>query len=93
MIIRSSCECRDILSRSLLLSVVDESLNHIKIDTVKYRPISVRQKDTVNYRPISVRPKDTVNYRPISVLIIISKIFEKTMYNHLISFIDKEDIL
>ena len=37
--------------------------------------------------------KDTVDYRPISVLTFFSKIFEKTMYNHLISFIDKEDIL
>ena len=37
--------------------------------------------------------KDTVNYRPISILTFFSKIFEKTMYNHLISFIDKEDIL
>ena len=37
--------------------------------------------------------KDTVNYRPISVLTFFSKIFEKTMYNHLISFIDKENIL
>ena len=37
--------------------------------------------------------KDTVNDRPISVLTFFSKIFEKTMYNHLISFIDKEDIL
>ena len=41
---------------------------------------------------INVDKKDTVNYRPISVL-TFSKIFEKTMYNHLISFIDKEDIL
>ena len=37
--------------------------------------------------------KDTVNYRPISVQTFFSKIFEKTMYNHLISFIDKENIL
>ena len=41
--------------------------------------------------------KYTVNYRPISILTFFSKIFEKTMYNHLISFIDKnidkEDIL
>ena len=31
--------------------------------------------------------EDTVNYRPISVLTFFSNIFEKTMYNHLISFI------
>ena len=37
--------------------------------------------------------KDTVNYRPISILTSFSKIFEKTMYNHLISLIDQEDIL
>ena len=37
--------------------------------------------------------KDTINYRPISILIFFSNIFEKTMYTHLISFIDKEDIL
>ena len=33
------------------------------------------------------------NYRPISVLIFFSKIFEKTMYNHLIKFINKNKIL
>ena len=37
--------------------------------------------------------KDTLNYRPITILTFFSKIFEKTMYNHLISFIDKENIL
>ena len=37
--------------------------------------------------------KVTVNYRPISILTFFSQIFEKTMYDHLISFIDKEDIL
>ena len=35
--------------------------------------------------------KDTVNYRPISVPTFFSKICEKTMYNNLISFIDKEE--
>ena len=40
-----------------------------------------------------VTKKDTIKYRPISVLTFFSRIFEKTMYNHLISFIDKEDIL
>ena len=33
------------------------------------------------------------NYRPISVLSVFSKIFEKIMYNHLINFINKQDIL
>ena len=37
--------------------------------------------------------KDTVNYRPISVLTFFPKIFDKTLYNHLISYIDKENIL
>ena len=37
--------------------------------------------------------KDTNNYRRISILTFSSKIVEKTMYTHLISFIDKEDIL
>ena len=37
--------------------------------------------------------KDTINYRPISVLTFFSKIFEKTMYNHLLSFIDRKYIL
>ena len=36
--------------------------------------------------------KDTLNYKSISLLTFVSKIFEKTMYNHLISFVDKEDI-
>ena len=33
------------------------------------------------------------NYRPISVLSVFSKIFEKIMYNHLINFVNKHDIL
>ena len=33
------------------------------------------------------------NYRPISVLSFFSKIFEKVLYNHLIIFIDKHNIL
>ena len=36
---------------------------------------------------------DITNYRPISVLSFFSKIFEKTMNNCLIKFIDKHDIL
>ena len=37
--------------------------------------------------------QDISNYRPISILSFFSKIFEKTMYNHLINFIDKNKIL
>ena len=37
--------------------------------------------------------QDISNYRPISILSLFSKIFEKTMYNHLINFIDKNKIL
>ena len=33
------------------------------------------------------------NYRPISVLTIFSKVFEKCIYNRLISFLDKHRIL
>ena len=33
------------------------------------------------------------NYRPISVLSVFSKFFEKIMYNHLINFINKHNIL
>ena len=33
------------------------------------------------------------NYRPISVLSVFSKTFEKIMYNHLINFINKHNIL
>ena len=33
------------------------------------------------------------NYRPISVLNIFSKIFERLMYNKLIKFLDKYNIL
>ena len=37
--------------------------------------------------------QDISNYRPISILSFFSKIFDKTMYNHLINFIDKNKIL
>ena len=33
--------------------------------------------------------QDISNYKPISILSFFSQIFEKTMYNHLINFIDK----
>ena len=33
------------------------------------------------------------NYRPISVLSVFSKTFQKIMYNHLINFINKHNIL
>ena len=37
--------------------------------------------------------QDISNYRPISILSFFSKVFEKTMYNHLINFIDANKIL
>ena len=37
--------------------------------------------------------EDISNYRPVSVLPIFSKIFEKIMYNRLISFLEKNNIL
>ena len=33
------------------------------------------------------------NYRPISVLSFFSKIFEKTMYNYVVNFMDKHDTI
>ena len=33
------------------------------------------------------------NYRPSSVLLFFSKVFEKIIYNHLIDFMDHNDIL
>ena len=38
-------------------------------------------------------PSLITNYRPISVLSIFSKVFEKVMYNHIISFMNKNDVL
>ena len=37
--------------------------------------------------------QDISNYRPISILSFFSKVFEKTMYNHLITFIDANKIV
>ena len=37
--------------------------------------------------------RDVGNYRPISVLPVLSKIFERTMYNRVISFMEKYNIL
>ena len=37
--------------------------------------------------------QDISNYRPISILSFFSKVFEKTIYNHLINFIDANKIL
>ena len=33
-------------------------------------------------------PTDKVNYRPVSVLPLLSKIFEKVIYNHLLEYMD-----
>ena len=41
----------------------------------------------------NVDKQDISNYRPILILSFFSKIAEKTMYNHLINFIDKNKIL
>ena len=38
-------------------------------------------------------PSLLTNYRPISVLRFFSKVFEKVMYNHIISFMNKNDVL
>ena len=38
-------------------------------------------------------PSLITNYRPISVLSFFSKVFEKVMYNHIISFMNKNDVL
>ena len=38
-------------------------------------------------------PSLITNYRPISVLNFFSKVFEKVMYNHIISFMNKNDVL
>ena len=37
--------------------------------------------------------KDPNNYRPISILSTVSKVLEKLVYNRLIKFIDKHNIL
>ena len=34
-----------------------------------------------------------VNYRPISILLLLSKVFEKLMYNRLVKFLNKNNIL
>ena len=38
-------------------------------------------------------PSLITNNRPISVLSLFSKVFEKVMYNHIISFMNKNDVL
>ena len=38
-------------------------------------------------------PSLITNYRPISVLRFFSKVFEKVIYNHIISFMNKIDVL
>ena len=38
-------------------------------------------------------PTKIINYNPISVLSFFSKVFEKIIYNHLIDFMDHDDIL
>ena len=38
-------------------------------------------------------PTSICNYRPISVLSFFSKIFEKYMYNHVVEFMDTNDII
>ena len=37
-------------------------------------------------------PTQITNYRPISVLTLFSKVFEKIMYNHVLDFMDKNNL-
>ena len=36
---------------------------------------------------------DKTNYRPVSVLICLSKLFERTIYNQLLEFLNDNDII
>ena len=50
---------------------------------------------TANVVPIfkSGDPEIFTNYRPVSILPVFSKILERIMYNRLLSFLNKHDVL
>ena len=54
-------------------------------------PQSMKQADTVPlYKANSVL--DCNNYHPISLLLTLSKVLEKVVYNRTVSFLDKHDL-
>ena len=55
-------------------------------------PDSMKDADTVPLFKSKCK-LDCNNYRPISLLITLSKLLEKTIYNRTIAFLDKHDIL
>ena len=56
-------------------------LGKIKVKLAKVVPIQAGDTSAIN------------NYRPLSVLSFFSKVFEKIVYNHVLDFIDDNNVL
>lgn len=86
-----SCPIKLIKAAKHVLSEHLAKLMNLSVQTGKY-PTKLKISKIC---PIFKSDDDTEpsNYRPISLLSVFNKIFEKTVYNRLINFIDKHDIL
>ena len=58
-----------------------------RISKLSFRPVSVEQ---VNVAPVFKKedPLDKSNYRPVSILPLLSKVYEKVIYNQLSDYSD-----
>ena len=87
----------DNISNRLLLNIIDDIAEHFThIVNLSFRNGIVPQNMKIaKVVPIHKSGDQTSlnNYRPISLLPVFSKLIEKLMYNQIMSFIDRNDIL
>ena len=94
--IKKACDIFDITPK-LLKTASDkiiEPFTFLFSETIKKGVITQKLKMAVVYPIHKKESKMKVsNYRPISILPLVSKIFEKLMYDHLMDFFNKHEII